>query len=309
MGGEGTAVRTKATALSGYSVLNDSQVKQHLSEVLHQVLKYRPSDPWLFIQQYFANVKDGIVSSQRAYSLIRAVPVSSAAFTQAVAQAYAIMAVNQRWTGDRSQSFFHQQRKQSMAATLSEFGTLPTSKKKRASIAKLASSIPSAQEKALRYPTDSELQERAMHILHDTSGKDGVRGEDFTQLLGMLCSDFSPQARDTLLSCFHCGLKDAVTFQTFRAGILACCQYDVFLKTATALFAQLDPDDSGTADRDLCEAILTLINTNEGKPDVVASTIHKIQTDPEHSVLKSTEMISKADFLRSASTLYLSCFE
>jgi hypothetical protein len=60
----------------------------------------------------------------------------------------------------------------------------------------------------------------------------GFVGTDFMQLLGMLCSDLSPQAADTLKQKFETRPHAHVRFQTFAAGVITCLLYTEFIHRA-----------------------------------------------------------------------------
>lgn len=77
-------------------------------------------------------------------------------------------------------------------------------------------------------------------------GSKGVLGQDFMQLLGMICSDYSPQASDILLRRFLRRDSDLVTFGDFESAILCCLMYEDFIQRAEELFLALDsPGQTG----------------------------------------------------------------
>jgi len=71
-------------------------------------------------------------------------------------------------------------------------------------------------------------------------GSKGVVGQDFMQLLGMLCSDYSPQASDILLRRFLRRDNDVVPFPDFESAVLCCLMYEDFIQRAEQLFTALD---------------------------------------------------------------------
>jgi len=83
-----------------------------------------------------------------------------------------------------------------------------------------------------------------------------VDGADYMQLLGMLCSDYSPQAADVLLRKFERGDSEGVSFKFFLTGILVCCMYQEFINDAEQVFLSLKTDLTGSADHAACEAVL-----------------------------------------------------
>ncbi len=74
----------------------------------------------------------------------------------------------------------------------------------------------------------------------------GVMGGEATQLLGMLCSDFSPQASDLLLQRFGRRDTQVVPFAHFLQAVQACDMYASFIARAEGLFHALDRTGTGT---------------------------------------------------------------
>ncbi len=82
----------------------------------------------------------------------------------------------------------------------------------------------------------------AYHLLipHKTAGRKGLTGTDFMQLLGMLCSEFSPQASDAILHRFKKQEHELVSLALFGNAVHVCLMYEDFLKQAETLFVSLE---------------------------------------------------------------------
>lgn len=89
----------------------------------------------------------------------------------------------------------------------------------------------------------------------------GVMGAEVTQLLGMLCSDFSPHASDVLLQTFSHHDGQVVTFGDFFVAVKTCDMYRCFLARAEVLFKSLDKRGTGLVDKQLCDLLLHQLMT------------------------------------------------
>lgn len=79
----------------------------------------------------------------------------------------------------------------------------------------------------------------------------GVPAAEHMQLLGMLTSDFSPQASDLMLKRFCRPEGSLVPFASFRASVACCRLYADYIGRAERLFRDLDLAKTGALSRDL----------------------------------------------------------
>jgi hypothetical protein len=79
-----------------------------------------------------------------------------------------------------------------------------------------------------------------MSNIAGTIGKRGLVGSEFMQLLGMLCSDYSPHASDVLLRRFQKKDLELVSFSFFRGAVVTCLLYEDFILESEKLFAVMD---------------------------------------------------------------------
>lgn len=145
-------------------------------------------------------------------------------------------------------------------------------------------------------------------IAHNKSGEAvGLSGTDFMQLLGMACSDFSPQASDTIMRAFYKHPHEAVSFAGFYCAMNTCLLYEVFIRKTEELFASLDVHGSGYATKAVCEHVLNALavcvgdyrHTPQSRAVDDARLVELLKSDTDGPQIKLSI------FLRSASNLYL----
>eukprot|EP00039_Didymoeca_costata_P024527 m.10579 g.10579 ORF g.10579 m.10579 type:complete len:241 (+) comp4283_c0_seq1:166-888(+) len=145
----------------------------------------------------------------------------------------------------------------------------------------------------------------------------GVSGSDYVQLLGMLCSDFSPQASDTLLRKFDRRENDHVPFQFFSVAILTCTMYRDFISALEEIFSLLDERNEGVISHSQCTLVMQGLMESQKKeqcfrfPLVTSSDSRK----PDFFSVEDLRInIADADkdakvtlhqFLRTGSSIYL----
>lgn len=100
-----------------------------------------------------------------------------------------------------------------------------------------------------------------MSVQKGSLGGKGVVGNDYAQLLGMLCSDFSPQASNTLLEKINFKDNEIVSFPAFHVGILTCLMYEEFIARMQALFVSLDVHGSGVLPRKSCDILMKRVSS------------------------------------------------
>ena len=79
----------------------------------------------------------------------------------------------------------------------------------------------------------------------DDSEPTDLMGTEYMQVLGMLCSDFSPQASSQLLLSVGRRPYETISLRAFRAGVTTCLLYRDFITQAEALFQGLSLGSSG----------------------------------------------------------------
>jgi len=153
------------------------------------------------------------------------------------------------------------------------------------------------------------------------SGKHGVVGSDFMQLLGMLCSDLSPQASDTLQAKFESRSHAHVPFQFFAAGVLTCTLYNEFIRRAEQVYTML-PTKGELASKTACEALLRALGNSAWRapvttlfpPPAAVPAAARTDADSIRKVLAAGRAVEGSDsdigvplpdFLQSASRLFM----
>lgn len=129
------------------------------------------------------------------------------------------------------------------------------------------------------------------------------------QLLGMACSEFSPQASDTILRAFYKHPHEAVSFAGFYCAMNTCLLYEVFIRKTGELFTTLDTSGSGYATKSVCEHVLKALavcigdyhHTPKSRAESDARLAALLQADSD----RTGPQIKLSIFLRSASNLYL----
>ena len=73
----------------------------------------------------------------------------------------------------------------------------------------------------------------------------GLTGKEFTQLLGMLCSDFSPQSADVLIHALQRRDYETVSFACFQSSVMVFLIYNAVISSARTVFQALDDKHTG----------------------------------------------------------------
>eukprot|EP00051_Salpingoeca_urceolata_P012269 m.152152 g.152152 ORF g.152152 m.152152 type:complete len:244 (-) comp17433_c0_seq3:138-869(-) len=140
----------------------------------------------------------------------------------------------------------------------------------------------------------------------------GVRGSVYTQVLGMLASEFSPQASDALMKRFQRRPYELVTYAVFRTAVLACLMYKDCISQARQLFVDLEvasaPNQPGAGvPKSLCESLIEqLISPASAKLAHVEAEMQLLLAGSAGNVDKGgAERVALPEFLRSASTVFL----
>lgn len=164
---------------------------------------------------------------------------------------------------------------------------------------------------------DTQYLEHAYSALAEEKG---LRGREFMQLLGILSADFSPLASDVILSIFRKLDHEAVSFQSFTTAVETCLTYKEFLVKSEQLFNAIDSRNTGSAPKELCEAILTSLASaatdtfNTSKVSDRHVTLEELdpaiesmllKEESETSALTLSGQIRLSTFVRSASSLFL----
>eukprot|EP00040_Diaphanoeca_grandis_P011137 m.56985 g.56985 ORF g.56985 m.56985 type:complete len:235 (+) comp22327_c0_seq2:161-865(+) len=139
----------------------------------------------------------------------------------------------------------------------------------------------------------------------------GLRGLEFTELVGMLCVDFSPRASDVILKIFRKHEYEAVAFTEFNTAVTTCIFYEEFLRGAERLFGSLDPAQTGFASKDLCESLLKMLaetatfSFHSGHMPASPSDTDVTQHVRTMLDAKAGAQVKLSTFVQSASSLFL----
>ncbi|XP_076459724.1 tubulin polyglutamylase complex subunit 1-like [Babylonia areolata] len=92
----------------------------------------------------------------------------------------------------------------------------------------------------------------------------GVNGAIYTELLQALCKVLPSTVTIKLVKKLECFDYEAVPFDVFRSSVFTCCVLREYAAVAEQLFASLDIQKSGKADKALCEAVMDQLKTALG---------------------------------------------
>ena len=262
-----------------------SGIGVYIGDMLHTLLRYRPENPIEYMSDYLENVVKGVPAVKRAFRQLRLTSYRHPRFPDSVAAAFDILATGNNNNGNgkilgaagggsSSSSFFY------------------------------SSPSPSS--------SSSSSFARKKNNCGNNSARSGggVPGQDFMQLLGMVCSDYSPQASDLLLRRFKRSDGDSVSFAGFEAAVVCCLMYEDFITSAEQLFTALDAHgQTGCLRKELCQTLISQLVLSPSQRD--GSALVEVQAAMQR-LLSGVEPspppghgIMLADFLRSASSVFL----
>ncbi|KAK7112815.1 tubulin polyglutamylase complex subunit 1-like [Littorina saxatilis] len=92
----------------------------------------------------------------------------------------------------------------------------------------------------------------------------GVNGSVYTELLQALCRNLPSSVTIKLVQKLECFEHEAVPYDVFRSSIFACCVLREYAFIAEQLFASLDIQKIGKADKALCDAVMDQLKTALG---------------------------------------------
>ncbi|XP_067686411.1 tubulin polyglutamylase complex subunit 1-like isoform X1 [Haliotis asinina] len=92
----------------------------------------------------------------------------------------------------------------------------------------------------------------------------GVHGANYTDLIQSLCRDMPPMVTTKLRKRIECTDFEAVPYDVFRSGMFTCCVLLDYAKLSELLFRSLDTQNSGKANKVLCDAVLDQLRTALG---------------------------------------------
>eukprot|EP00050_Salpingoeca_kvevrii_P007895 m.299349 g.299349 ORF g.299349 m.299349 type:complete len:239 (-) comp14108_c0_seq1:309-1025(-) len=133
-----------------------------------------------------------------------------------------------------------------------------------------------------------------------TSGRQCVVGSHLNQLLGLICSEFSPQASDILLQRFSKRKHEIVRYSTFRAAILACLMYEDFVDRAEGLFQSVETD--GYVEKEVCELLIRMLVS--GLNDTALARLEECM-GRSSADRQQAPCVRMPEFLRASSSVFL----
>ncbi|KAH3749243.1 tubulin polyglutamylase complex subunit 1-like isoform X2 [Dreissena polymorpha] len=97
-----------------------------------------------------------------------------------------------------------------------------------------------------------------------SKGVHGVDGNVFVELLQALCRDLPEPVTQKLLQKMECRPYEAIHYDVFRSGVFTSCVLLDYVKLAELLFQSLDIQQSGKANKSLCDVVVEQLNTSLG---------------------------------------------
>ncbi|XP_052813863.1 tubulin polyglutamylase complex subunit 1-like [Mya arenaria] len=92
----------------------------------------------------------------------------------------------------------------------------------------------------------------------------GVNGVVFMDLLTALSRNLPDTVVTKLLHKLECRQHEAIHYDVFKSGVLACCVLQDYVKLAEQLFQSLDIHKAGKANKALCDVVVDQLNTALG---------------------------------------------
>ncbi|KAK6166604.1 hypothetical protein SNE40_023257 [Patella caerulea] len=84
----------------------------------------------------------------------------------------------------------------------------------------------------------------------------GVNGAIYTDLLHALCREIQPAITSQLMCKVECCHYEAVPYDVFRSSVYTCCVLQDYSKLAEKLFKTLDVNNTGKAEKVICDVVL-----------------------------------------------------
>lgn len=128
--------------------------------------------------------------------------------------------------------------------------------KKQCAVEHAIQILTSTSHKRPRFERNVRLAYTALSHYKVSKHLHGVTGAAYRELMMNLCKDFSQPVTTCFLRKVECLDVEAVPYEVFRYAIFCYCSVNDFLELAGNLFSLLDKDNTGKADKLLCDVLL-----------------------------------------------------
>lgn len=189
-----------------------------------------------------------------------------------------------------------------------------SAEKKRSAVEHAFQILTSSSHKRPMFERNVRLAYTALSHYKVSKHLHGVTGVVYRELMLQLCKDFSQPVTSCFLRKIECLDTEAVPYEVFRYAIFCYCSVKDFLELAGHLFSLLDKENTGKADKLLCDVLLEQLKSalviSANNPECLLEASYNISPEKLEPLLeKALNSEANHEIKTSKETFVLATFK